>query len=131
MPQGPAILRSAVAIANSVTRSLNFQAVVLYERDLGEDSEGTRVFAVPPVPLHAIVDFQGVTVRTRDGVLTVSRATIDLLDIKEIIAATDGEGIGNNDRFTLPDGDTGPILDISGFVDAGTTHPIATTVKIG
>lgn len=121
-------LRAGVKLADKITKPL--QATVLYERESAEDEYGA-VTRGAPVPLRAIVDFGRKQVRTATGELTVTRATIDLLDIDAIVAATAGEGIGNNDRFTLPDGDTGPILDISGFVDAGTGHPIATTVMIG
>jgi len=121
-------LVAGVRVADSVTKPL--QAIVTYERDLGSDADGVRTFA-PPVPLHALVDFKAAMVRTRDGILTATRSTVTLLDVDEIIAATNGNGIGNNDRFTFPDGDTGPLLDIAGFVDPGTGHPIATTVLIG
>lgn len=123
-------LRFGVELANKITRKGKIQATVMYEREISADPYGTKIY-VAAMPLHAIVDFTAHQVRTREGTVTVTRATIDLLDIKEVVAATDGEGIGNDDRFTLPDGDTGPILDIRGFVDAGTTHPIATTVMLG
>jgi hypothetical protein len=122
------VLRAGVAIADKITKPM--QAVVMYERELSADGWGTGTFAAP-TPLRALVDFKAVQVRTKDGVLSVTRSTITLLDITEVVAATNGQGIGNNDRFTFPDGDTGPTLDIGGFVDAGTGHPIATTVMIG
>lgn len=122
------VLRSGVAIADKVTRPL--QCLVTYEREIGADAYGSRVFAAP-VPLHALVDFKATMVRTKDGILTATRSTVTLLNINEIVAATAGQGIGNNDRITYPDGDTGPLLDIGGFVDAGTGHPIATTLMIG
>lgn len=121
------VVRSGVAIANKVTKPV--QATVMYER--GTPGDYGVITYTSPVPLHAIVDFVARQVRTRSGVLTVTRATITLLDIAEVVAATGGAGIGNDDKFTLPDGDTGPTLDIGGFVDAGTTHPIATTVMLG
>lgn len=121
-------LRAGIKVADKVTKPL--QPFVTYEREASIDEYG----AVTPnaaVQLRAIVDFTRKMVRTPQGEMTVSRATIDLLDIDAVVAATNGEGIGNNDKFTLPDGDTGPILDISGFIDAGTGHPIATTVILG
>lgn len=121
------VLRSGVAIADKVTKPL--QATVSYQRELMAGGYGPTYAAA--VDLHAIVDFRGVTVRTRGGELTATRATVTLLDIAEVVAATAGAGIGNNDIFTLPDGDTGPILDLSGFIDAGTGNPIATTVLLG
>lgn len=122
------VLRSGISVADKVTKSL--QSTVTYERYLSEDGYGTKTYAAA-VQLRAIVDYVSVQVRTGSGQLTVSRATITLLDIAAVSAATSGLGIDNNDRFTLPDGDTGPILDIRGFVDAGTGHPISTEVVIG
>lgn len=122
-------LRLGVKIADRVTKPI--QGTVMYSRAVA-DTSGYGDFTYPTtVPLRAIVDFARKQVRTRDGVLTVTRATIDLLDVAEVAAATNGEGIGNDDKFVLPDGDTGPILDLSGFIDAGTTQPIATTVMLG
>jgi hypothetical protein len=120
-------LRSAVKIADKVTKPL--QPQVAYERATTQGGYG--VSYASKKYLRAIVDYRSVQTRTKEGQLTVSRATIMLLDIAEVVAATNGQGIGNDDRFTLPDGDTGPILDIGGFVDAGTGNPIATTVMIG
>lgn len=122
------VVRSAVAIADDVTKPL--QATVTYERFLGSDAYGSQTFAAA-VSLRAVVDYVSKQVRTQEGILTVSRATITLLDIAAVVAATGGNGIDNNDKFTLPDGDQGPLLDIRGFVDAGTGNPIATEVVIG
>jgi hypothetical protein len=63
--------------------------------------------------------------------LTASRCTITLLEINEVIAATGGRGVSVDDKFILPNGETGSTLDITGFVDPGTGHPIATTVMFG
>lgn len=121
-------VRAGVKVANKVTQPL--QATVTYQRALAGDGYGSFTFD-SPITLRAIVDFGRKQVRTKEGMLTVTRATIDLLDVAAVVAATNGEGIGNNDIFTLPDGDSGIILDISGFVDAGTGHPVATTVMLG
>src|SRR5678816_4704659 len=102
------ILRNGVKIADNITKPL--QATVLYERALTPDGYGSFTYAAP-VQLKAIVDFARKQVRTQAGELTITRATVDLLNIDEVVAATGGEGIGNDDRFTLPDGDVGIILD--------------------
>ena len=122
------VVRSAIKIADSAIKPL--QAIVTYERYTSSDGYGAQIYAAP-VLLRAIVDYVSSQVRTQEGILTVSRATITLLDIAAIVAATGGKGIDNNDKFTLPDGDTGPLLDIRGFVDAGTGNPVATEVVIG
>lgn len=121
-------VREAVEVVNQETRDL--QPTVTYERMTGVSDTGAKTYAAA-VQLHAVVSYVSKMVRTPQGILTVSRATITLLDIAEVVAATAGLGIGNDDRFTLPDGDTGPTLDLSGFVDAGTGHPVATKVMLG
>lgn len=127
------ILRSGVKIVDNVTKPL--QPYVSYWRYVSEDAYGTAVYnpaiTSAGAQLRAVVDYKSTQVRTKEGVLTVSRALITLLDINAVVAATNGLGIDNNDKFQLPDGDSGPILDIRGFIDAGTGHPIATEVVIG
>lgn len=122
------VVRSAVAVANQVTKPL--QPTVSFSRYTGSDSYGMQTYA-PPVPLKAIVDWKQKQLRTPEGVLSVSRASVMFLDIATLVAATGGNGVSDEDRIVLPDGTTGPILDMSGFVDAGTGHPIATEVFLG
>jgi hypothetical protein len=122
------VVRGGVKIADSVTKPL--QAMVTYQRYMGSDGYGDPSWA-DPVQLRAIVDYRSSSVRTPDGILTVSRASIMLLDIDVVLAVTDSKGVDNNDKFILPDGDTGPILDIKGFVDAIRGIPVATEVMIG
>jgi hypothetical protein len=121
-------LRSGIKLADKITKPL--QSTVTYERAMGTDGYGGISYA-SSVQMRAIVDYASKMVRTQSGELTVTRATVTLLDVDEIIRVTSGNGIGNNDRFTLQDGDTGAILDISGFIDAGTGNPVATTVMLG
>ena len=122
------VLRSGIATADAVTKPL--QPTVSYERYTGADLYGTPAFAAS-VSLRAIVDWKQKQLRTSTGVLSVSRASIMLLNIADVVTATGGAGINDEDKFTLPDGTTGPILDMSGFIDAGTGHPIATEIFIG
>jgi hypothetical protein len=122
------VLRSGVAIANTVTKPL--QATVSYSRYIGEDAYGTKTYATA-VNLAAITDWKQKQVRTLSGVLSVTRSSVMFLDINALNAATNGEGIDDNDLIVLPDGTTGPILDMSGFIDAGTGHPLATEVLLG
>ncbi len=122
------VLRTGVKIIDNVTKPL--QATVTYYRWTGADAFGAPVYA-SAVSLRAIVDYSSQQVRTQEGVLTVSRAIITLVDIDAIKAATNNLGVDNNDKFVLPDGDTGPLLDIRGFIDAGTGHPVATEIVLG
>jgi len=122
-------LRAGVKVADSVTKPV--QADVLFARAVA-DASGYGAWTFPSsVPLKAVVDWKQKQLRTGEGVLSVSRASVLFLDIVALVAATGGEGISDNDRITLPDGTTGPILDMSGFIDAGTGHPLATEVFLG
>jgi hypothetical protein len=125
------VLRSGVKIANNVTKPL--QTIVQYQMATKTftSEKGATATLAAPVPLHAIVDYKSNQVRTRDGVLTASRCTITLLDIDEVVKATKGRGVTVDDKFILPGGETGSTLDVTGFVDAGTGHPIATQVMFG
>lgn len=123
------IVRSAVKIADQVTKPL--QCDVTLEHYAGSDEYGALDPAPAPVTLKAIVDGKQQQVRTMAGVLSVSRATVMFLDVAALLAATNGEGINDQDVITLPDGTTGPILNLAGFVDAGTGQEVATEVYIG
>jgi hypothetical protein len=122
------VVRSAVKTADLATRPL--QATVSYQRYTGQDALGDPSFATP-VSLLAIVDWRARQRRTATGVLTVSRAMVTFLDAPALAAATAGNGIDDKDVLTLPDGTAGPILDLGGFVDAGTGLPIATEAFLG
>lgn len=122
-------VRAGVKVADGVTKPL--QPSVTFERAVA-DPTGYGSWTFPSsVPLKAIVDWKQKQLRTAEGVLSVSRASVLFLDIVALVAVTGGEGISDHDRITLPDGTTGPILDMAGFIDAGTGHPIATEVFLG
>lgn len=121
-------LRAGVKVADKITKPV--QPSVTFERDLGTDAYGTKAYGTV-VSLRAIVDWRQKQVRTPTGILSVSRASVMFLDIAALVAATGGTGISDNDKITLPDGTTGPILDLSGFIDAGTGQPLATEVFLG
>jgi hypothetical protein len=121
-------VRSAVAVADKVTRPL--QSTVSYRRRTGQDGNGDATFATA-VDLLAVVDWQQRQVRTITGLLSVSRAAVTFLDAAALSAATGGAGISDDDVIVLPDGTTGPILDMAGFIDPGTEIPIATEVFLG
>ena len=127
------VVRSAVVIADQVTKPL--QATVSFRHYVSSDGYGTRIYspdeALPAAQLKAIVDWKQKQVRTMSGILSVSRASVMFLDIAALVAATGGEGVDDLDMIVLPDGTTGPILDMSGFIDAGTGHPVATEVWLG
>lgn len=114
------VVRAGIDIANNLTADL--QPLVRYEEYLRTDGAGKKVYATArDVP--AIVDWKQKQVRTLQGVLSVSRASVMFLDPTIVL--------DDNDKITLPDGTTGPILDMSGFIDRETGHPVATEVFLG
>lgn len=122
-------LRNAVKTVDKVTKSL--QATVQYSKAvISTDGFGTVSYP-NTVELRAIVDWKQKQLRTPEGVLSVSRASVTFLDVAALAAATETEGISDNDKIMLPDGTTGPILDMSGFIDPGTGQAIATEVFLG
>lgn len=122
------VVRSAVKVADKVTKPL--QATVTLQHYVGENGYGAKTY-LSAVSLPAIVDWKQKQLRTMEGVLSVSRASVMFLDVAALMAATNNEGVDDNDLITLPDGTTGPILDMTGFIDAGTTNPVATEVFLG
>jgi hypothetical protein len=122
------ILRGGVEIANQQTKSL--QAKVKFEKYVSSGGSGEAIYK-SAVYLDAIVEWKQKQVRTMGGTLDVSRASVLFIDIAQLLKATNKEGVDDNDRITLPGGETGPILDMSGFIDAGTKIPIATEVFLG
>ena len=119
-------LRSGIKVADSVTKPL--QGEVTYKR--ATTNTGYGVNEGSGVKLRAIVDMKAGQTRV-DGVIRHYRVVIDLLDIAAVVSATAGKGVQSNDVFVLPDGSAQAIVDTGGFVDAGTGHPIATTVMLG
>ena len=106
------------------------QATVMYEHCIGADGYGPLY--APAVPLLAIIDLKEQQVRTMAGVLAAARGQLTFLDVTSLKAATGVDGrIRDIDIVTLPDGTSGAILAVGGFIDAGTTHAVATDVWIG
>lgn len=121
-------LRAGVAVTNLVTKPL--QATVMFERCNGQDTYGPTFDA--PVAMLCVLDEKQQQVRTKGGVLTMSRCQLTFLDVNAIVAATSTDGhIKDTDILTLPDGTKGAILAVGGFVDAITGQKVETEVWIG
>lgn len=122
-------VRDAVSTADDETKDL--QATVQHEAWTGADQYGTPTFAAA-VARRAIVDQQQHEHRTATGELVATQAYVAFIEpITPNGAAGRVEPIDPNDRITLPDGTTGPIVDVSGFVDAGTGRPLFSEVWLG
>jgi hypothetical protein len=131
------VLRSGVKTAHNVTKPL--QVSTTFQRYTGSDAFGTKTYK-SAVPLTVIEDWKQMQVRTKDGQLATSRASVLFLDVKALLDATsrvtDTSGlqisaagmIFVDDRIGLSDGTFPPILSLAGFIDAGTHAPVATHV---
>lgn len=121
-------VRSAVKIADGITKPL--QPTVKYYKAV-VDTTGYGAYTHPSfVSLPAIVEWKQQQVRTREGILSTSRSKVMFLDLPKLFSVTGGN-IGDHDKIVLPDGTTGPILALDGFMDAGNGQAIPTTVYIG
>lgn len=109
------IVRMGVALADSLTITL--QAKVKHEAWIGTDGFSGDIFA-DPVFRDAIIENKQRLVRGLDGEEVVSTHTISILrpiDPRDIEGRQ--EPIDARDRFTLPDGSTGKVLNVGGLID--------------
>lgn len=117
------LTRSLIGFANNFTKSQGLAANVTYERaPTTQDAKGKRP-AVAPVTIQALVEMKQQLVRAVNGELIMSQAKLTLLDPSIVVQLSD--------KFTLPDGTTGPILNFTGYVDGGTGHPVLSEVFLG
>jgi len=112
-------LTDAVATVDAETADL--QPEVTISRWLGQDALGKPRYAAP-VRVPAIVEWKQRAVRTRAGADTTSRAYVGILR---------PFSVSERDKVVLPDGTTGPILDMGGFVSRATGRPIFVEVWLG
>lgn len=113
------VVRGAVATANTVTRDL--QASVTHFAWTSQSDTGAPVYA-SGVSRKAIVEMKQRLMRTAGGQEIVARAKVTFLELPAANgAANRREPIDPRDKILLPDGTTGPILDVAGLVDAEST----------
>ena len=123
------ILRAGIATANSVTATL--QATVQHYAWISDDGFGTNSYAAA-VPRQAIVEEKQRLIRQGDGQYMLSRAKVTFIfPIPANGAAKRQEPIDPRDKIVLPDGTTGPIIDIEGVVDPDTGKPYISEVWLG
>lgn len=113
-----AILRSGVAIAKSVTASL--QSVVSHEVFSSEDEWSNPTYAAA-VNRNAIVERRVKMIRTVDGREILS--TMQVTFLEDVTVSV-------KDRLTV-DGLTAPIVSVSGTVDPTTGRGYVTQVALG
>lgn len=116
------LVELAVSIANGVTLNLGLQSKVSHESFTNETGSGARQFA-SPIVRDAIVTLKQQMVKNADGQLEMAQAKIVILDPTVRVKL--------QDRFTLADGTTGPVLAVEGFVPKGADRPPLTQVWLG
>jgi len=123
------IVRSAVSIANSVTSDL--QCDVTLEAWTGSSVHGAPTYATA-VTIPAIVEMKNRLVKAVNGELVMSKARVTFVRPVTANGATGRrEPIDPRDRITLPDSETGPILDVDGLFDSSTNAPYMLSVFLG
>jgi hypothetical protein len=116
------IVRSAVAIAHNLTKGVDgLQVDVTVEAYSGIDGFAKPTYESAQT-ISAVMEKQSRLVRTAGGQEVMSKHRLTFVRPVEI---------GPKDRITLPDGSTGPILDVDGVVDSDTDFPYATGVLLG
>jgi len=124
-------LRAGVKTINKITRAGKLQAPVTYTRVTARDEYGAPSAFSSPVTLLAIVDFTNRPVRNKEGVTVMSSATLTMLDVDEVKAATNNAGVDEDDEFVLANGGKSKVVSIGGFMDSVTYGPIPLTVYLG
>ena len=125
------VLRGGVKTIHKITKAGKLQAPVSYVRVTARDEYGAPSSFSGAVSLTAIVDFANHLVRNKEGVEVMARATLTFLSVDDIVAATGGAGVDEDDQFTLADGSKGKVVGIGGFMDSVTYGPIPLTVHLG
>lgn len=129
------LVRNMVAVANDVTRDL--QMPVTHLAWIGEDGYGDPTYDVATLgadggPLMAVVEQALQQHRLPTGQAVETKA--HLVFVQPVPPnGTSGrqEPFDTRDSITLPDGTTGPIVDIKGPYDPGTGRPFITEVWLG
>jgi hypothetical protein len=131
------ILTDALAIIHSVIKPLGFEASVTFQRYKSSAGDGTEIYG-SAIPLDVVLEFRQRSVRTAEGELSISSATITIVDLPALLAATPATTGGGKagwvftkDRVILPNGTKPPILNVGGFVDGGTGYLIPTEIYLG
>lgn len=123
MPDFAKLVRSLIAnVADPLTKSLQPLVAVTQIDQSAPPSGGGGTTYLPTQYWPALVAWEQKRVRTIEGTDATTRAKIMFTVPHEIDEA---------DIFVLPDGSTGPVLDMSGFVDKLTGRAFTTTVWLG
>ena len=123
------LIRDGIALARSLT--LDLQPSLNWLRWQSQDSFGTPTYAAT-VAVRAIVERVNRLIKLSDGREVMITSRIYILEPLTALAASGRRNpIDERDIFVLPDGTSGPIVDIDGLIDAGTNAPYYHQVYLG
>lgn len=123
------VVRAGIRIADKVTKTL--QADVTLEAWTGTGRGGVSTFAAA-VAIPALVEIKQRLIRDTKGNLVMSRANVTFT--KPIVpngATGRREPVDPRDKITLPDEETGLILDVEGMTDPSTSAPYMLQIFLG
>jgi hypothetical protein len=123
------VVRSAMKVANKVTKDLQPQITI--QRWIGGGGYEGEQYA-SPIQVDAVVNVRLQDHHTASGQVVSTRAHVMIL---QPLPAEGSEGriepIDRRDIITLPDGSSGPIVEVGGFTDRKTGMPFYHEIWIG
>ena len=122
------IVQSAVKTAHNLT--LDLQASFMFEKYLSSGGAGDKIYS-SPVTIRAIIEEKQEIVRTVSGEMSQSKTHITVLDTERLLEVTNGEGVQEEDRIILQNGETGRILNAQGLMDRSTGGLVLTEIYLG
>lgn len=123
------LVRDGIALAASLTADL--QDGVTVARWTGTDGYNKPSYAAV-ITVQALVENKQRQIRTVAGEVVQSRTKVTILTpMTAQGSAKRKEPLDPRDKITMPDGRTGPILDIQGLIDPSTGYPYMLEVYLG
>src|SRR5688572_2046525 len=127
------IIAKGVATINTITKDL--QGSVSHYPWIAQNAFGSTQHQSPfgqPITRTAIIEQQGRWRQMPNGNMVFTYAHLIFLEPFEHINAPNRKNpIDPRDRLILPDGTTGPIVDVDGLYNPGTNSPYFCEVWLG
>jgi len=125
------VIATALNTADNLLENEEILEPVTIERWTGQDVEGDETYAAAITP-PAIVELKQELRKTDTGQEVMSKTKLTFIrPIADQGTAGRREPIDPRDKITLPDGTTGPIVDIGGLISGGTGKPYMLEVWLG
>jgi hypothetical protein len=122
-------IASGIATANKITASL--QDTVGFEAWTGKDKFAKPTYAAS-VNYQALIERKQTLRRKMSGEEVAAQTKITIIGpVANTVATSRHNPIDPRDRITLPDGTIGPIVDVQGLVNPGTSEPYMVEVFLG